>query len=206
MEVPALRSLPVRLPDPVNPVHALAQVEAMLPELSPDKQRALALVDLGASPRADAAGELGVPEAELSRMLAAGRKALRRTQQQLPSGGWCERAERLFSDHLDGALAPAGQARLDAHLGTCERCATHERKLVQAHDRLVEGYLAAHAPARPRAVEAPPAELRLAEPSEPDAPAARLGGGVALRASLALAILLVIAAVVLAAIGILHVP
>src|SRR5213082_254317 len=110
----------------------------------------------GARPRAQAAGELGVSEPELSRLLAVARKALRRTVAQLPAGGWCERAERLISDRLDGTLAPAGEARLDSHLLGCERCAIHEQRLVQAHDRLVEAYLEAHSPRPALAASAKP--------------------------------------------------
>jgi len=48
MEGTPLRSVPASLPGPVNPVHALAQVERALPDLAPDARRALALVDLAA--------------------------------------------------------------------------------------------------------------------------------------------------------------
>jgi hypothetical protein len=130
---------------PLRSVDGLAPVEKRLPGLDPEAQRALALVSLAGRPRAEAAGELGVSEAELSRLLAAGRKALRRTIAPLPSGGWCERAERLISDRIDGALAPQSRARLDAHLRACERCATHERKLAEAHGLLLE----ARAPTSP---------------------------------------------------------
>jgi hypothetical protein len=210
MEGTPLRSVPARLPGPANPVHALAQVEAALPGLEAGAQRALALVDLGATPRVEAAAELGVSDTELSRLLAAARKALRRTLAALPSGGWCERAERLISDRLDGALGPAGQARLDAHMGSCERCATHERKLIQAHDLLVESYLAEHALARPRAVAAdaaPAAELRLipASPGETE-PAERPRLEVAWYAAYGLAVLAVVALIVLIVAGLIHVP
>jgi hypothetical protein len=207
MEGTPLRSLPTRLPSPVNPVHALAQVEATLPDLGSQAQRALALVDLGGRPRDDAATELGLPEPELSKLLAGGRKALRRTLEALPSGGWCERAERLISDRLDGALTPSGLARLDAHMRSCERCATHERKLVQAHDALVESFLAEHAPAGPRAVAAaaPAAELRVV--GEPTVtPDETHSLPVAWRVSLVIAVLLVLAIAALALAGILHVP
>ncbi|HEY1597177.1 MAG TPA: zf-HC2 domain-containing protein, partial [Thermoleophilaceae bacterium] len=126
-------------------------------------------------------------------------------------GGWCERAERLISDRLDGALTPAGRARLDAHMGGCERCATHERKLIQAHDLLVEGYLAEHAPARPRAVpaEATPAaaELRMVTAS-PDhtPPAERPRLEVAWYVGYGIAVLAVIALIVLVVTGLIHVP
>jgi hypothetical protein len=210
MEGMPLRPVPARIPDSVNPVHALAQVEATLPGLGPVAQRALALVDLGAGPRGQAASELGVAEPELSRLLASARKALRRTLAPLPSGGWCERAERLISDRLDGALSPAGQARLDAHMSGCERCATHERKLILAHDLLVESYLAAHSPPRPRAVplEAVPApELRVvpvATETEP-ASARRPGWEIAWYVAYLSVALVLVALVALAAAGVLHV-
>jgi Putative zinc-finger len=207
MEGTPLRSLPARLPSPVNPVHALAQVEATLPDLPSQAQRALALVDIGGRPRAEAATELGLPEAELSKLLASGRKALRRMLAPLPSGGWCERAERLISDRLDGALAPSGRTRLEAHMGSCQRCATHERKLIQAHDLLVESYLAQHAPAAPRAVAAaaPAAELRAVG----DPAAAPTGGRtlpLAWPAAFMVALLLVVVIAALALAGILHAP
>jgi anti-sigma factor RsiW len=34
----------------------------------------------------------------------------------------CERAEELFSDHLDGSLSGVLKAELERHLGACERC------------------------------------------------------------------------------------
>jgi hypothetical protein len=210
MEGMPLRPLPARIPCSVNPVYALAQVEATLPGLQPETQRALALVDLGAGRRTQAASELGVAEAELSRLLASGRKALRRTLAPLPSGGWCERAERLISDRLDGALSPAGQARLEAHMSGCERCATHERTLIHAHDLLVESYLAAHSAPRPRAVplEAVPApELRVvpASPTPEAASPRRPGWEIAWYVAYLSAALVLVALVALAAAGVLHV-
>jgi Putative zinc-finger len=181
MEGTPLRSVPARLPGPVNPVHAIAQVARVLPDLAPEARRALALVDLGARPRTEAAIELGVAEHELSRLLSAGRKALRRTVAQLPAGGWCERAERLISDRIDGVLAPAGEARLTAHLRGCDRCATHEQRLVQGHDVLVQTYLEAHPPApavAPKAA-AGPAEVRLVEVPAGSAEARPEAGGMA---------------------------
>jgi len=206
MEGTPLRSVPASLPGPVNPVHALAQVERALPDLAPDARRALALVDLGSRPRAEAAGELGVSEPELSRLLAAARKALRRTVAQLPAGGWCERAERLISDRLDGALAAAGEARLDSHLLGCERCATHEQRLVQAHDLLVEAYLDTHAPRPALAASAtrPAGELRVVEPPDERAPSLR-----GWHFAFVIGLLLALAAVVLALLavtGAVHVP
>ena len=206
MEGRPLRSVPASLPGPVNPVHALAQVERALPDLVPEARRALALVGLGLRPRAEAAGELGVSEPELSRLLAAARKALRRTVAQLPAGGWCERAERLISDRMDGALAPAGEARLDSHLLGCERCATHEQRLVQAHDLLVEAYLETHAPRPALAASAtrPAGELRVVEPPDERAPSLR-----GWHFAFVIGLLLALAAVVLALLavtGAVHVP
>ena len=34
---------------------------------------------------------------------------------------------------VDGALSPAGVARLESHLRGCDRCVTHEQRLAQAH-------------------------------------------------------------------------
>ena len=51
--------------------------------------------------------------------------------------GWCERAERLISDRIDGALAERDAPRLEVHLRNCPRCVEHERRLVQATDALV---------------------------------------------------------------------
>jgi hypothetical protein len=202
MEGMLLRSLPARLPGPVDPVHAVALVERMLPGLGPGARRALALVDLGARPRAEAAEELGVAEPELSRLLAWGRKALRRRVAELPAGGWCERAERLIYDRMDGVLTPAGEARLEAHLPGCERCATHEQRLVQAHDLLVDAYLAAH-PATPTVAAVPAAELRVVEPPA-EAVDVTSRSAVSPRVwhmAFVLAVLLALAAVVLAVLG-----
>jgi hypothetical protein len=164
MEGTPLRSVPARVPGPVDAAEALAHVEAKLPELPTQAQRALALVEVAGRPRTVAANELGVAEADLSRLLAAGRKALRRTLAPLPAGGWCERAERLLSDRLDDALLARGAARLEAHLGGCERCVTHERKLLQARDQLIDSFVAAHF--APAPALAPAAELRLVEAGE----------------------------------------
>ena len=205
MEGTPLRSVPASLPGPVNTVHALAQVERALPDLVPEARRALALVGLGLRPRAEAAGELGVSAPELSRLLAVARKALRRTVAQLPAGGWCERAERLISDRMDGTLAPAGEARLDSHLLGCERCAIHEQRLVQAHDLLVEAYLETHPPKPALATAAAPvAELRVVEPSTESMASPRVW-----HLAFVIGLLLALAAVVLALLavtGAVHVP
>jgi predicted DNA-binding protein (UPF0251 family) len=136
-----LRSTPVRPLHPVEPADAIAHVGEQIPELAERERGALALVDLVGRSRTAAALELGVDRAALATWLAAARKQLRRTLEQLPAGGWCERAELLISDRLDGALTPSGAARLDAHLPGCERCEAHEQRLVQARGLLLESLL-----------------------------------------------------------------
>ena len=91
--------------------------------------------------------------------LARARKELRRSLWPLPGSGWCERAERLVSDRLDGPLDDVGAARLGVHLRNCPRCVDHERRLVQAIDGLVAGLAGEPEPPVPAA----PAPLRLAE-------------------------------------------
>jgi hypothetical protein len=137
-----------------------------LPELDERETRALARVALAGRPRAEVGGELGVGPDELAAALARGRKALRRSLQPLTASGWCERAERLISDRLDGQLDERGAARLDVHLRNCPRCVEHERRLVQATDALM--LEAAGAP--PTAPEPAPAE-DLAELTVVSAPA-----------------------------------
>ena len=80
-------------------------------------------------------------------LLAAARKELRQTLSPLSGSGWCERAEGLISDRLDGAVGERDGRRLDVHLRNCPRCVEHERRLVQATDALLAGI----APARPSA-------------------------------------------------------
>ncbi len=166
MEGTPLRSVPVRPLHPVEPADAIAHVAERLPELGARERSALALVDLAGRSRADAARALALEPATLAEALATGRKALRRTLEPLPAGGWCERAERLISDRLDGALGAPGSARLDAHLRGCERCETHERRLVQARDLLLSGLLAQRA--RP-AVAASRPELSVVDARPPAA-------------------------------------
>jgi predicted DNA-binding protein (UPF0251 family) len=165
MEGTPLRSVPARPAGPVGRPQALAVVEERLPDVAAPARRALALVALVGVSREQTARELGVSPAELSNLLSAARKALRRTLEPLPSGGWCERAERLISDRLDGELPPTAARRLDAHLPACDRCQTHERRLVQAHDELVEALDSAR-PAVPalKLVEAPKALMPGPEP------------------------------------------
>jgi hypothetical protein len=161
MEGTPLRSLPAPPPGSIEPAEALAHVADELPELDPTAAEALALVALVGRSRADAAAELEVDPRELGGLLASARKALRRTLEPLPADGWCERAERLISDRLDGELTPRGAARLDAHMRSCERCATHERRLIQAHNELI------HAVAAPVPAAGAPPELRVVEPDLP---------------------------------------
>ena len=113
------------------------------------------------------AGLLSIDESELGALLAAARKQLRQTITPLSGSGWCERAEGLISDRLDGAVGETDGRRLDVHLRNCARCVEHERRLVQATDALLAGI----APARPR--HAPPTgEAPLtAVPSGGEAPA-----------------------------------
>jgi Putative zinc-finger len=161
MEGSPLRSLPAPPPGSIEPAEALAHVATRLPDLDAQAGEALALVALVGRPRADAAAQLGVDPAELADLLTRARKALRRTLEPLPADGWCERAERLISDRLDGELTPRGGARLDAHLRSCERCVTHERRLIQAHNELI------HEVAAPVPGAVSPPELRVVEPGLP---------------------------------------
>jgi Putative zinc-finger len=113
------------------------QVARALPQIGAREGLALALVALVGRGRVEVAQRVGLDEEGLGRALAQARKQLRRTVVPLPGSGWCERAERLISDRLDGALAAAAERRLDAHLRNCPRCVEHERRLVQATDALV---------------------------------------------------------------------
>ena len=181
MERASLRPVPQRPSGPVDPAEALAHVEGTLPGLDDPARRALALVDLVGRTRPEVSAETDISEAELAEALARARKALRRAAFPLPGSGWCERAERLLSDELDGVLADPGPRRLAAHLANCDRCVEHERRLWQARDQLVLTFDAARAPepAAPEIadepdhepVEAPDPELRLVEVPAPEVPA-----------------------------------
>jgi hypothetical protein len=155
MEHAPLRPVPARPAGPVDPAAALREVGGWLPTLSPLAARALALVVLCERPRAWVADSLGVSEGELGELLAEARKELRQTIVVLGGSGWCERAERLISDRLDGGLADRDVRRLDVHLRNCTRCVEHERRLVQATDALVGG-LGGPARSPTPAGEAPP--------------------------------------------------
>jgi anti-sigma factor RsiW len=156
MEHAPLRPVPSRAAGPIDPAAAARELTAALPYLSEVEARALALVAVAAVPRADAAVALGIDEGALSVTLAAARKELRRTVATLPGSGWCERAERLISDRLDGSLGDTDSRRLDAHLRNCPRCVEHERRLVQATD----AWVSTLAPG-PALMQPPP------EPAEP---------------------------------------
>ena len=161
MEHAPLRPVPARPAGPIDPARALREVAGRLPAISPLAGRALALVVLAEQPRAEVAASLGVSEPELGLLLAEARKELRQTLVPLGGGGWCERAEGLISDRLDGELTEGDAPRLDVHLRNCPRCVEHERRLVQATDALIGGLSApaAPVPAAPAPlVEAPEAE------------------------------------------------
>jgi hypothetical protein len=139
MEHAPLRPVPARPAGPIDPATASREVSAWLPTLPPLAARALALVVLAERPRDEVAMSLDVSERELGALLAEARKELRQTVVVLGGSGWCERAEGLISDRLDGALAERDVRRLDVHLRNCPRCVEHERRLVQATDALVVG-------------------------------------------------------------------
>ena len=192
-----LRAVPAR---PAGPVDAAAAARALgqaLPALASREADALALVAVSGRSRAEAATELGIAAGELAEALASGRKALRRSLQPLPASGWCERAERLVSDRLDGELDERGAARLDVHLRNCPRCVEHERRLVQATDALLTQAAEPASPARPSAPASPPVELTVVGPAQPLKPAApgEMQGRAARGAGWAL---LIVAAMILA--------
>jgi hypothetical protein len=172
VERASLRPVPQHPSGPVDPAHALAHVEGTLPALDEAARQALALVDLVGRTRPEVCAETGVAETDLADALARARKALRRAAFPLPGSGWCERAERLLSDELDGALADPGPRRLAAHLANCDRCVEHERRLWQARDQLVISFEESRAPTpEPEVADEPEPELRLVEvpaPAEPE--------------------------------------
>lgn len=149
MEHAPLRPVPARPAGPLDPAPAARALAEALPELDAREAGALTLVALAGRPRAEAAAELGIGPGELAEALAAGRKALRRSLRPLTASGWCERAERLISDRLDGELDERAAARLDVHLRNCPRCVEHERRLVQATDTLVTEAAAGTPPEQP---------------------------------------------------------
>jgi hypothetical protein len=156
MERAPLRPVPARPAGRVDPAAAIREVGAALPTLTPLEARAFALVALADRPRPQVAELLGIEIKELGPLLAAARKELRQTITPLGGSGWCERAEGLISDRLDGAVPERDARRLDVHLRNCPRCVEHERRLVQATDALLAGV----APLAPRpGPVAPPTEL-----------------------------------------------
>jgi hypothetical protein len=167
MERAPLRPVPARPAGPVDPAAAVREVAAALPALEPLEVRALALVALADRARPEVAELLDIEEQELGPLLAAARKELRQTLTPLSGSGWCERAEGLISERLDGVVGERDRRRLDVHLRNCPRCVEHERRLVQATDALLAGI----APARP--ILAPPGDAPLtAVPPEEEAPPA----------------------------------
>jgi hypothetical protein len=194
MEHAPLRPVPARPAGPIDPASASRVLAQALPELQRREAGALALVALAGRPRHEVAGELGVPADELAELLASARKALRRTLVPLTASGWCERAERLISDRLDGELDERGAARLDVHLRNCPRCVEHERRLVHATDVLV-GAASEPAPPPPAPAE-PPLELTVVGGEAPAEPAPARSRGQ--RASAAAWTVLVVVAVIVA--------
>jgi hypothetical protein len=165
VEQATLRPVPLRPVGPVDPAEALAHVLGALPDLSEDAARALSLIEIAGRTRDKAVEEMRVPASALAELLYEARKTLRRSMFPLSASGWCERAERLLSDRIDGVLIPPGPARLDVHLRNCERCVDHERRLSQAREKLVREFIDAHphtAGAGP--AERPAATLRVVEP------------------------------------------
>jgi hypothetical protein len=158
MEHAPLRPVPARPAGPIDPATAMREMDAWLPTLPPIAARALALVVLAERPRAEVAEALGVSEPELGELLASARKELRHTIVVLGGSGWCERAEGLISDRLDGSLGERDARRLDVHLRNCTRCVEHERRLVQATDALVGGVGGGPARGPAPATDAPPLE------------------------------------------------
>jgi Putative zinc-finger len=159
MERAPLRPVPGPPTGPIPDAAAVTLVAAALPALDERDRTALALVGVAGTARPQVALRLGIAEGELAESLARARKELRRTLAPLPGSGWCERAERLISDRIDGPLEPRDEERLDVHLRNCPRCVEHERRLVQATDALIGG--AAPAPVAPMLVPA-------AEPEQPE--------------------------------------
>src|SRR3954469_2943270 len=144
VEQATLRPVPLRPAGPVNPSDALAHVLRALPELGEDSARALSLIEIAGRTRDNAVEEMEISGAVLADLLYAARKALRRSAFPLSASGWCERAERLLSDRVDGVLVPPGPARLDVHLRNCDRCVDHERRLSQAREKLVREFIDLH--------------------------------------------------------------
>ncbi len=179
MQPAPLRQVPSRPPGAIAPAEAVRFATRALSGLDEPAAEAFALIALVGRSRQELGSATGMPGEELADALARARKALRRQLHPLPGSGWCERAERLISDRIDGALPEPGPARLGAHLANCSRCVEHERRLTQAQDALVADFLEARSPGEPEydAGEPEPAAIevpvRLAVlPSPPRAPSA----------------------------------
>jgi len=175
VEHATLRPVPLRPAGPVDPAEAFSHVLASLPEVDEEAARALALIEIAGRTRDQAGDEAGLTLEVLGEALYRARKALRRSIFPLSASGWCERAERLLSDRIDGVLHPPGPARLDVHLRNCERCVDHERGLSQAREKLVREFIDAHpdSAGAGRAERAGQAALRVVEPAAVVAPAER---------------------------------
>jgi putative zinc finger protein len=144
VEQATLRPVPLRPVGPVDPADALSHVLGALPELDEQAARALSLIEIAGRRREEAGEETGLTLEALGDALYRARKALRRSIFPLSASGWCERAERLLSDRIDGVLVPPGPARLDVHLRNCERCVDHERRLSQTREKLVREFIDLH--------------------------------------------------------------
>jgi hypothetical protein len=175
VESASLRPVPLRPPGPVAPEDAAGYVAQALAALDDEARRALALVELAGRSRGAVAAELGLSPEAIAAALTRARKALRRSMFPLSASGWCERAERLISDRLDGELSDPGRRRLEVHLGNCDRCVEHERALGQAREALVARFVELHPAAEPEpeSEPAPAPELRVVEPAPPPPPPAR---------------------------------
>jgi hypothetical protein len=182
--------------EPIGDAAAVALVGAALPSLAEPDRTALALVALAGRPRGQVALRLGVSGPELAERLAQARKQLRRSVAALGGSGWCEHAERLISDRMDGVLADGDERRLDIHLRNCPRCVEHERRLVQATDALVSGSPVVPAAAS-LATRRPPA----AAPAGPDAESPALPLPLTWAAVIVVALVLAVAALALVLAG-----
>ena len=144
LEKATLRPVPLRPPGPVDHAEAAAHVVSALPELDEGAARALALIEIAGQSRSEVATAIALAPETLAVALTRARKALRRTIFPLSASGWCERAERMISDRIDGELRAPGPRRLQVHLENCDRCVEHDRRLAQARDQLVRSFIDAH--------------------------------------------------------------
>ena len=144
LEKATLRPVPLRPSGPVDPAEAAAHVAAALPALDDHAARALALVEIAGRSRSEVADAIALEPEPLALALTRARKALRRSIFPLSASGWCERAERLISDRIDGELRAPGPRRLQVHLENCDRCVEHDRRLAQARDQLVRDFIDRH--------------------------------------------------------------